>query len=80
MDNLITISAQIPTELDKNLSIICQVEERTKSYFIRKALEKLLKEKLEDLEDYAAAEKAYNEFKKSKEKGIPYQKVFKKIK
>lgn len=74
-DTIVTISAQIPSSLDRDLGIICQIEERSKSYFIKKALEKLLKEKLEDLEDYNAAKKAYEEFKKSGKKGIPYDKI-----
>jgi predicted DNA-binding protein len=79
-DTLVTISAQIPSSLDRDLGIICQQEERSKSYFIKKALEKLLKEKLEDLEDYNEAKKAYEEFKKSGKKAIPYEKVFSKLK
>lgn len=75
-----TISAQIPSDLDQGLALICKMEERSKSYFIKKALEKLLKEKLEDIEDYKDAKKAYDKFKKSGEKGIPYAEVFKKLK
>jgi predicted DNA-binding protein len=79
-DKVITISAQIPSHLDQGLTMICEMEERSKSYFIKKALEMLLKEKLEDVEDYHEAKKAYEEFKKSKKKAIPYEKVFAKLK
>jgi len=76
----VTISAQIPSQLDKGLTMICEMEERSKSYFIKKALEKLLAEKLEDIEDYEEAKKAYDKFKKSGEKAISYEEVFKKLK
>lgn len=79
-EKMTTISAQIPSSLNKGLAIICEMEERSKSYFIKKALEKLLKEKLEDIEDYNDAKKAYDEFKKSGEKTIPYEKIKQKYK
>ena len=77
---VVTISAQIPKKLDKNLTKICELEERSKSYFIKKALEKLLAERLQDLADYEEAKKLYEEFKKSGEKAIPYDKIKKKYK
>jgi metal-responsive CopG/Arc/MetJ family transcriptional regulator len=42
-EKFITISAQIPADLVCLLEEICQIEERSKSYFVRKALEGLLK-------------------------------------
>jgi metal-responsive CopG/Arc/MetJ family transcriptional regulator len=42
-EQFITISAQIPADLASLLEEICQIEERSKSYFVRKALEGLLK-------------------------------------
>lgn len=79
-NHVVTISAQIPSHLDQGLTMICEMEERSKSYFIKKALEQLLKEKLEDVEDYQAAREAYEEHKKSKKKTIPYAKIKKKYK
>jgi predicted DNA-binding protein len=79
-EHIITISAQIPSHLDKGLIKICEMEERSKSYFIKKAIEMLLKEKLEDLEEYNEDKKAYDEYKKSKKKTIPYDKIRKKYK
>jgi RHH-type rel operon transcriptional repressor/antitoxin RelB len=76
----VTISAQIPASLDKDLTKICESEERSKSYFIKKALENFLEEKLQDIEDYHEAKKLYEEFKKSGEKAIPYSQIKKKYK
>lgn len=81
-EQITTISAQIPIHLAQGLAKICEREERSKSYYVKKALELLLKEELEvleDIEDYQEAKKAYEEFKKSKQKAIPYEKVFKKL-
>jgi len=39
---------------------------------------KILRERLENIEDYREAKKAYNEFKESGEKAIPYEKVLEK--
>lgn len=49
LDHIVTISAQIPSHLDQDLTRICKLEERSKSYFIKKALENFLKEKSEEL-------------------------------
>ena len=48
-NKVVTISAQIPAELEKALIKLCESEERSKSYFIKKALEKLIQEKLKEL-------------------------------
>jgi predicted DNA-binding protein len=48
-NKVVTISAQIPAELEKLLIQLCNTEERSKSYFIKKALEKLLDDKYKDL-------------------------------
>jgi predicted DNA-binding protein len=48
MKNVVTISAQIPAELEKALIKLCESEERSKSYFIKKALEKLIQEKVKE--------------------------------
>ncbi len=48
-NKVVTISAQIPAELEKLLIQLCDNEERSKSYFIKKALEKLLDEKYKDV-------------------------------
>ncbi|NBV06435.1 MAG: ribbon-helix-helix protein, CopG family [Proteobacteria bacterium] len=79
-NQLVTISAQIPASLDKDLTKICESEERSKSYFIKKALEKYLAEKLQDIKDYHEAKKLYEEFKNSGEKAIPYSQIKKKYK
>jgi predicted DNA-binding protein len=76
----ISISANIPVELGEMLDKVSRAEERSKSYYIKKGLEQLLKNKLEDLEDYEEARQAHNEFIMSGEKGVPLEEVFKNVK
>lgn len=40
----VTISAQIPSDLLDSLEVLCGKYERSKSYFIRKAIESFLEE------------------------------------
>jgi predicted DNA-binding protein len=43
---LVTISAQIPSDLLDSLQALCEKYERSKSYFIRKAIEYFLENDL----------------------------------
>jgi len=43
-EKFVTISAQIPAWLAEKLYAICKEQERSKSYFIRKSIERLLQE------------------------------------
>ena len=70
----INISAQIPAALAKKLEKVAAFEERSKSYYIKKSLEKYLEEKLEDIE----GKKAQKEIKKSGKKTVSLEKTFKK--
>jgi predicted DNA-binding protein len=45
---VVTISAQISAELEKALNMVCDLEERSKSYLIKKALEKYLQNRLHE--------------------------------
>ncbi len=56
----VTVTSQIPPELAALLSRISDAEERSKSYYIKKGLELILHQRLEDLEDYGAAVAAYD--------------------
>lgn len=73
------LSVNLPAELFDKLNKIAEFEERTKSYYVKKALEKFLAEKLEDMEDYIDAKKAYEEFVASGEQGTPWEEVKKKL-
>lgn len=54
-------SVQLSDELSARLEALAKATKRTKSYFIREALERLM----EDLEDAYLAETAYEAFLKS---------------
>ncbi|MDB2550935.1 ribbon-helix-helix domain-containing protein [Rickettsiales bacterium] len=75
----INISAHIPVELSNKLEKVCKLEERSKSYYIKKSLEQYLSQRLEDIEDYYDADQSYMEFKKSGESSVPLDEVLKDI-
>ncbi len=75
----IGVSAQIPADLGEILDRVSKAEERSKSYYVRKGLELFLMKKLEDLEDYEEARKAYEEFVASGEEAIPLSEVKKEL-
>ena len=77
-----TGSAYIPKELDDTLS---RVRERTDILRVRERTDILmalgvLRDRLEDLEDYDEAKEAYDEFVASGEKGVPLDEVFRNVK
>ena len=73
------VSAQISADLGEILDRISKAEERSKSYYVRKGLELFLMKKLEDLEDYEEARRAYEEFVASGEEAIPWSEVKKEL-
>lgn len=75
----VSISAQIPAEIGEILNRVSRAEERSKSYYIRKGLELFLRSRLEDLEDYEEAAKAYEEFVASGEKAVSFSDVKKEL-
>jgi RHH-type rel operon transcriptional repressor/antitoxin RelB len=66
-----THSVQLSDELSARLARLADATKRTKSHFIREALER----SLEDLEDAYLAETAYEEFVKSGEESVPLEEV-----
>lgn len=80
MPNLASISANIPQSLSNLLNKVAKAEERSKSYYIKKGLERILNDRLEDVQDYEEAKQAHDEFIASGEKSIPLEEVFKNVK
>ena len=62
---MVNISAYIPYELAQKLEKVAKIEERTKSYYVKKSLESYL----EDLEDYLVAEEGYARYIENGKKG-----------
>lgn len=75
----ISVSANIPAELGEMLDKVSRAEERSKSYYIKKGLEQLLRDRLEDLEDYQDAKQAHDEFIASGEKAVPFEDMRKEL-
>ncbi|EFI35158.1 conserved hypothetical protein [Desulfonatronospira thiodismutans ASO3-1] len=71
MENTKMHTVRLPVGLSQRLKLLSKATKRTKSHFIREALERTL----EDLEDAYLAETAYEEYLKSKEKAISLEDV-----
>ncbi|ARN84313.1 type II toxin-antitoxin system RelB family antitoxin [Candidatus Nucleicultrix amoebiphila] len=70
-----TTAVRLPEDLEHRLENLVQKTNRSKSYYIRKALEEFL----EDREDYLLAASRWEEFVKSGKKGISLEEVEKKM-
>ncbi len=60
------LSVRLPEELENRLNNLARATRRSKSYYVREAIER----SIEDLEDAYLAESAYEEFLKSGKKSI----------
>ena len=76
MSDTVTVTSQIPTDLAALLTRVAEAEERSKSYYIKKGLELILRQRLEDLEDYEAAVAAHAEHLASGERALSPDEVF----
>ena len=76
MSDTVTVTSQIPTELAALLARVAEAEERSNSYYIKKGLELILQQRLEDLEDYEAAVEAHVVHLKSGEPMLSLDDVF----
>jgi predicted DNA-binding protein len=59
MSDTVTVTSQIPSELSALLARVAEAEDRSKSSSIKKGLELILQQRLEDMEDYEAAVEAH---------------------
>jgi predicted DNA-binding protein len=73
------ISVSIPDKLSAMLENISTKEERTKSYYIKKALENYFIQKLEEEEDYRDIVESLAEFKASGETGKTWKELQKEL-
>jgi predicted DNA-binding protein len=73
------LSCTIPIGLGKQLSLLAGIEERPKSYYVKKALQEFLNERLEDALLAKMGDEAYKEYIDSGEDGIPYDEIRKEL-
>ena len=71
-----TVTSQIPPDLAEMLDKVATTEERSKSYYVKKGLEMILRQRLEDIQDYEDAVEAYDEFVASGERALSMEEVF----
>ncbi len=74
-----TISVSLSDELFKILDNFSEKEERTKSYYIKKALENYFAQRLEEEEDYKDVVQSLAEFKVSGEVGKTWEELQKEL-
>ena len=74
-----TISVSLSDELFKMLDNFSEKEERTKSYYIKKALENYFAQRLEEEEDYKDVVQSLAEFKASGEVGKTWEELQKEL-
>jgi predicted DNA-binding protein len=70
-----TLSCTIPKPLGMQLNLLADLEERPKSYYVKKALQEFIDERLEDAILAKMGDDAYKEYCQSGEKGIPYDEI-----
>ncbi len=65
------LTVRLPEDIEKRLKHLADATKRSKSFYVREALERCL----EDIEDSYLADAAYERFLSSGEKAIPLKKV-----
>ena len=76
MPDTITVTSQIPVELGELLTRVAEAEERSKSYYVKKGLEIILRQRLEDIQDYDDAVAAHAAHLASGEAAVPLDEAF----
>jgi len=74
-----TLSCTIPLDLGKKLNLIAEIEERSKSYYVKKALQSYLENRLEDLLLSEVGKEAYEDHIKSGSGSIDYDLIRKEM-
>lgn len=74
-----TISCTIPSELNKKLNFVASIEERSKSYYVKKALQEFLNERLEKALLAEIGDSAYQQYLDARKKGIDYDDMKKEL-
>ena len=65
------LTIRLPEEMESRLNVLDDATKRSKSFYVREALER----SLEDIEDVYLAEAALERFRASGEKAIPLEEV-----
>ena len=76
MPETITVTSQIPVELGELLTRVAEAEEQSKSYYVKKGLEIILRQRLEDIQDYDDAVAAHAAHLASGEAAISLDEAF----
>jgi RHH-type rel operon transcriptional repressor/antitoxin RelB len=69
------LTLRLPTEMEKRLSTLAKETHRTKSYYVKRALEEFL----DDQEDYLLGVASYEDYLKSGKKSISLEELEQKL-
>ncbi len=67
------LTVRLPAEMEQRLTALAKATQRSKSFYVREALER----SLADMEDVYFAETTYKQFKAGGKKAIPLEEVMK---
>jgi RHH-type rel operon transcriptional repressor/antitoxin RelB len=73
------LSCTIPKELGNQLNLLSTLEERSKSYYVKKALQEFISERLENALLTKMGDEAYKEYIDSGEEGVSYSDLRKEL-
>lgn len=68
------MTIRLPEKMEQRLSQLAKETHRTKSYYIKRAIEEFLEER----EDYLLALAAMERYERGEEKAIPFEEILKK--
>lgn len=68
------MTIRLPVDMEQRLSQLAKETHRSKSYYIKQAIEEFLEER----EDYLLALAAMERFERGEEKAIPFEEILKK--
>jgi len=69
------LTVRLPEKMEKELDYLVQKTNRSKSYYVKKAISQVLEDELDILEATAA----YEDYLSSGKKGIPFEEVKKEL-
>jgi predicted DNA-binding protein len=73
------LSCTIPKELGHQLNLLSTLEERSKSYYVKTALQEFISERLENALLTKMGDEAYKEYIDSGEEGVSYNDLRKEL-
>jgi len=75
----VMLSCTVPTKLLNQINLLSDIEERSKSYYAKKALQEYFKNRFEEVVISEIGEEKYKRYLELEEKGVPYEEIRKEL-